>query len=349
MDPAESETDSTRETETPNKPRRQPSPAQIAANRANSRLSTGPRSDQGKSVSRLNGVTHGMTCHLPVVLPGEDPEQFQGEVARWEQQLGAATEAERAQVEAAVSTRWRMRRAREAEATAVAEAIAGLEEGYDDRRAAEVRATIALLPQDPDGAVRRLRSSTAGCDWLLMQWGLMDARLKTHRSFEPSQRGLALQLTGRLPGDLFRDPVVLAWNRAYLGGIRGTDGYTAAQAAMVLRFDRPPEMNEPEFERRLKLVVSDLPTVLEGHALLMQYVREVVDELTERRELIELREERDRARAVIKARVDVSAEGVKRSRYEAMSDRAHHAALRELRGLQEMRRKSGEVGSEGSD
>jgi hypothetical protein len=81
----------------------------------------------------------------------------------------------------------------------------------------------------------------------------------------------------------------------------------------------------------------------------VQYVREVVDELAERRGLIELREGRDRARAVIKARVDVSAEGVKRSRYEAMSDRAHHAALRELRGLQEMRRKSGEVGTEGSD
>src|SRR3954470_23222567 len=201
MDLAKSETDTTRETETPTKPRRQASPAQVAANRANSKLSTGPRSAEGKAVSRLNGVTHGMTCHLPVVLPGEDPEQFLGEVDRWGRQLGAETEAKRAQVETAVSTRWRMRRARDAEATAVAEAIAGLEDGFDDRRAAEVRALIPSLPQDPDGVVRQLRSSTAGCDWLLMQWGLMDARLRTHRSFEFSQRGFALQLTGRLPGD----------------------------------------------------------------------------------------------------------------------------------------------------
>src|SRR3954454_8718126 len=92
-------------------PKRQLSPAQIAANRANAKLSTGPTSDRGKAVSRLNGVTHGMTCHLPVVLPGEDPEQFQGEVDRWARQLGAETEAERAQVVTAVSTRWRMRRA----------------------------------------------------------------------------------------------------------------------------------------------------------------------------------------------------------------------------------------------
>src|SRR5258708_22480394 len=126
MDPTESETDTTREAETPSKPRRPPSPAQIAANRANSKLSTGPRSDQGKAVSRLNGVTHGMTCQLPVVLPGEDPEEFLGEVALWARQLGAETEAERAQVEAAVSTRWRMRRPRDAEATARAQAIDGL-------------------------------------------------------------------------------------------------------------------------------------------------------------------------------------------------------------------------------
>src|SRR5258708_26811126 len=122
MDQAESETETTREAETPSKPRRPPSPAQVAANRANAKLSTGPRSDQGKAVSRLNGVTHGMTCHLPVVLPGEAPEQFQGEVDRWAQQLGAGTEAERAQVEAAVSARWRIRRARDAEVSAVAEA-----------------------------------------------------------------------------------------------------------------------------------------------------------------------------------------------------------------------------------
>jgi hypothetical protein len=137
-----------------------------------------------------------------------------------------------------------------------------------------------------------------------MQWGLMDARLKTHRSFEASQRGFAIQLTGRLPGDLFRDPVVMTWNRAYLGGLRGAGGFTAAQAANILMFDRPPEMTEAELERRLELVVKDLPPILEGHALLKQYVREAIDELTERRELIELREGRDRARAVIKARVD---------------------------------------------
>src|SRR5438270_12504880 len=98
MDPAESETETKRETETPSQPRREPSPAQIAANRRNAKLSTGPRSDQGKAVSRLNGVTHGMACKLPVVLPGEDPEEFQSEVDLWARQLGAETEAERAPV-----------------------------------------------------------------------------------------------------------------------------------------------------------------------------------------------------------------------------------------------------------
>src|SRR4051794_20074973 len=72
MDSAESETETTRETETPSKPRRPPSPARLNANRANARKSTGPRTPEGKMASRLNGVTHGMCCTLPVVLPGED-------------------------------------------------------------------------------------------------------------------------------------------------------------------------------------------------------------------------------------------------------------------------------------
>ena len=45
--------------------------AQIDANAANSRLSTGPRSASGKRVSRMNGLKHGMRA-TTLILPGED-------------------------------------------------------------------------------------------------------------------------------------------------------------------------------------------------------------------------------------------------------------------------------------
>ena len=50
-------------------------PAQIAANRANAALSTGPRSDAGKARSSLNGLRRGL-CARDVVLPGEDRATF---------------------------------------------------------------------------------------------------------------------------------------------------------------------------------------------------------------------------------------------------------------------------------
>jgi hypothetical protein len=47
-------------------------PAQIAANRRNALLSTGPRTARGKSFSSRNRLIHGLRSRL-VVLPDENP------------------------------------------------------------------------------------------------------------------------------------------------------------------------------------------------------------------------------------------------------------------------------------
>ena len=51
-------------------------PAKLIANRANARESTGPTTDAGKAVARLNAVSHGLRSAVPVI-PGED-------VAEWD-------------------------------------------------------------------------------------------------------------------------------------------------------------------------------------------------------------------------------------------------------------------------
>ena len=48
---------------------------QIAANRRNAVLSTGPRTDEGKNRSRFNALTHGLTA-CKGLLAGEDPEDY---------------------------------------------------------------------------------------------------------------------------------------------------------------------------------------------------------------------------------------------------------------------------------
>ena len=65
----------------------------IEANRRNGRKSAGPKSDEGKSRSRLNALKHGMRANL-LVLPGEDAEACQGRVDGWIDSLKPRNEAE---------------------------------------------------------------------------------------------------------------------------------------------------------------------------------------------------------------------------------------------------------------
>src|SRR4051812_20991357 len=99
------------------KPMREISPARLAANRANSLLSTGPRTPEGKTVSRLNGLVHGL-CAEVEVLPGEDGEALKRRLETWIDELDARTEAELRLVENAVHASWRMDRGRSAETAA---------------------------------------------------------------------------------------------------------------------------------------------------------------------------------------------------------------------------------------
>ena len=51
------------------------SPIQLAANRANAKQSTGPRTPEGKQRSSLNAMRHGLTSQM-VVLPHEDMRAY---------------------------------------------------------------------------------------------------------------------------------------------------------------------------------------------------------------------------------------------------------------------------------
>jgi hypothetical protein len=49
---------------------------QKAANQANARHSTGPKTRKGKAIVRFNAVRHGLLTR-DVVLPGEDADSFE--------------------------------------------------------------------------------------------------------------------------------------------------------------------------------------------------------------------------------------------------------------------------------
>src|SRR4051794_37944603 len=119
------------------KPKREISAARLAANRENAKRSTGPRTPEGKAVSKLNGLVHGMRAESDI-LPGEDPRELQRRIDVWVDKLGADNEPERYLAGAAARASWRIDRCRNAEAAALSRRVLRAEEDYDDALAGEV-------------------------------------------------------------------------------------------------------------------------------------------------------------------------------------------------------------------
>src|SRR5579863_5881864 len=77
--------------------------------------STGPRSVNGKAVSRLNALKTGIYAKAEVILPTEDPEQLEALTAEYHQRFAPATPEQRCLVDSLVSDEWLLRRFRSIE------------------------------------------------------------------------------------------------------------------------------------------------------------------------------------------------------------------------------------------
>jgi hypothetical protein len=85
------------------------SPAQLNANRLNAQRSTGPRSEEGKAVSRFNALTYGIEARSRVI-PGEDPAELEALAGDYRQQFNPAGPLEGYLVETIVAADWNRRR-----------------------------------------------------------------------------------------------------------------------------------------------------------------------------------------------------------------------------------------------
>ena len=82
---------------------------QIAANRFNAKLSTGPNTAEGKAAASCNSVTHGLTSYSGL-LPGETLEDFSDLRARVFAELAPGSAIEIELAERIASLLWRLRR-----------------------------------------------------------------------------------------------------------------------------------------------------------------------------------------------------------------------------------------------
>ncbi len=92
------------------------SQARLEANRANAQLSSGPKTEQGKSISSQNSFKHGLYSSR-LIIPSEDPAQLDALKATFFAEHKPATETEALLVQEMAEHYWLMKRYRRLETT----------------------------------------------------------------------------------------------------------------------------------------------------------------------------------------------------------------------------------------
>jgi hypothetical protein len=84
-------------------------PKQIEANRRNAKKSSGPKTTRGKGITKLNALKHGL-CAEQVVIPGEEPKDFEALRQRLTREIGPEDLIEEQLVDWIALSSWRMKR-----------------------------------------------------------------------------------------------------------------------------------------------------------------------------------------------------------------------------------------------
>jgi hypothetical protein len=145
-------------------------PAQIAANQANAKLSAGPVTAEGKQRASMNAFRHGFRSKQ-VVLPSEDPAEYQALAQMFEQHHPAVTPIAARAVREMIDSEWRLRRVR----SVIDHTLAGL----------------STMHQKYVSEPRRLQ--TVAVQQLFLQHGnLLKHELKLERQFDRALRAYRL-------------------------------------------------------------------------------------------------------------------------------------------------------------
>ena len=119
------------------------SEVQLAANRANARLSSGPKSTAGKAKSSLNALSHGLTSKT-VVMAGEDNAEYARLLSACTDRHAPANEDELRLVQSIVDGAWRLNRMTRLESAIYLKGTIEFADKFADRSPAERPALIEI-------------------------------------------------------------------------------------------------------------------------------------------------------------------------------------------------------------
>ena len=273
-------------------------------NRENAAKSTGPKSDEGKAISRRNALKHGLRAET-LVLPHEDPAELKDLHDWWTEFYGPDTPAEVILIERAVFYAMLTRRSARYQSALVSEQVRHALLNFDATRQAEFDRFHELLESDdPNAGYQGMRGTVLGCQWLLRYWVMLGEKLRDGQNWNFNECDLASRLTGIHP------------NRQGIGD-SGIGVVLGDHEAMLNRQAVETEATAPlwsEFRRAMLEAVTEEEAELRG---LVGPERLAI-------------EAADRAEAVCRALVPSGPEGALALRYEKMIDSGFHRANREI-------------------
>jgi len=116
----------------------------LAANRANSLLSTGPRTEDGKRKSSLNAVKTGLTG-VTVLLSSDDAIEYQRHIAAYQNEFQPAGLEESELVQSLADISWRLRRIPALEMAIYAKGSIEFADQFEDQEDPAVRRSLTEL------------------------------------------------------------------------------------------------------------------------------------------------------------------------------------------------------------
>ena len=142
------------------------SPARLAANRANARKSTGPRTEAGKARSRANALKHGL-AGAGIALPGEDAAAIEAMFLQAQEEFAPTTLAGMRLVRDVAALWVRQDRARQYETRALAARARRASIDFDQARSDRANWLVDNIEANPRAYRRALLAMPEGVDRLV--------------------------------------------------------------------------------------------------------------------------------------------------------------------------------------
>ena len=291
----------------------------IDSNRCNAKRSSGPKTYDGKNISKYNGMVHGLTART-AVIPSEDPADYNRLMADVAGTLRPRNPVEALLMSQACQAAWVHTRSVKGETARLATRIEAAQDEeldqiddlfarlFHDTRVPNVisgaipynhigtrtsHCGLAINPDEPAKLVRKICSSVGGCERLLACWQELRELLEPGRAWQGNHKLKACRMLGKQPTDVLNsreiaDLYVACWS------IHSPRAHAYSEIRSDLgRFEFK------HFRRRVRATWTDMMNALDeenSRRVLVAIVERAMAQVKEKAAVAQERAERDAAR-----------------------------------------------------